>query len=447
MGSKKIFLVISICFCHIILVGCMNKATFSTPSCKVSSGEKVTFFIVSDPHYISKNTYNEDEAFENFCCSNDGKLLNYANEIIDTLVWEVENKRPDFLIISGDLTCNGERESHLDFSNKLSIIEEQGTCVFVIPGNHDIENPWASNYIGKEPCKTESISMQEFTEIYNSFGYNESISRDENSLSYLVTPSEDLWLLMIDSTKKDKTKSSGTPERGGMLSSKTLKWIEQCSALAKENNACLIASMHHNLLPHNSVINKDYVIDNSQEVLEVFRKLGIEVVLTGHIHLQSIKSHVLDDSKLYDIATGSILAYPNLYGELKYCLDNGFEYNAHKIDVENWALKYKVKDNNLTNFLEYSRNYFENKSYEKYYNIIVEKLAEPEKQEFNSMAQLVAKLNVEYFNGFRNNTLISTINDKEYYTLIDTLPDWIKSYILSMSENEFSDNNKLFISK
>ncbi len=423
MVSKKKLLFLSISLLLMILTGCGKKPTFSSPCYEITCGEEVNFFIVSDPHFISRKTYDHNEAFENFCCTNDGKLLSYADEIMDTLIWEVKNKRPDFLIVSGDLSCNGEKESHLDFAEKLANIEKQGTSVYVIPGNHDIENPWSRNYIGKEPCKTESITAEEFAEIYGAFGYDEAISRDEQSLSYLVTPSEELWLIMLDSTKKNDSRLSNAPEISGMISSKTIKWIEECSAIAKENNAQLIASMHHSLLPHNPLINKGYVIDNSQEVVEVFQKLGIEIVLTGHIHLQSIKSHVADDYRLYDIATGSLLAYPNLYGELRYCSNSGFEYNTQRINVENWAKNNNIIDENLVNFDQYSQNLFKDKSYDKYYSTIVEKLNNADIDNYETMARTVAKLNLGYFKGLRNDELFSTVNITEYNMLMSSLPD------------------------
>ncbi len=37
---------------------------------------------------------------------------------------------------------------------------------FVIPGNHDIENPWARNYVGDELIKIDSITNDEFRDIY-----------------------------------------------------------------------------------------------------------------------------------------------------------------------------------------------------------------------------------------------------------------------------------------
>ena len=44
------------------------------------------------------------------------------------------------LILSGDLTNNGEKESHIDIAEKLKEIEKNGTAVYVIPGNHEGEN-------------------------------------------------------------------------------------------------------------------------------------------------------------------------------------------------------------------------------------------------------------------------------------------------------------------
>lgn len=445
MSEKRILLTVLIALCLISLTGCVKKPTFSSPCCKIPSGHEATFMIVSDPHYLSRSTYDENEAFNDFCCTADGKLIIYTEEIIDTLIWEIENKKPDFLIISGDLTCNGEKESHLDFAKKLEKIEIQGTCVFVIPGNHDIENPWARNYFGKESIITESITDEEFYEIYHSFGYMEAISKDEHSLSYLLTPSEDVWLLMLDSTKKNKGKPLDIPEKGGAIPSKTLNWIEECAKLAKENNARLIASMHHSLLEHNSVINKDYVIDNKDEVLKLFKKLGIEIVLTGHIHLQSINSYEEGDYRLYDIATGSILAYPNVYGELKHIPGYGFEYKSYKIDVEGWSKENNIKDDNLLNFKMYSKEYFKEKSYEKYYKVLKEKLDYDNEESYEALADSVAKMNVEYFQGQRNDVLKKAIKATEYQRLMESLPDCLKAYILSMGDCQFTDNNTLLI--
>ena len=86
---------------------------------KISTGKEITFFIAADPHHLSKSTYTEGKAFEWFLNSGDGKLLTYTDEIIDAFILDIKVKKPDVLIIPGDLTCNGERESHLEMVEKL----------------------------------------------------------------------------------------------------------------------------------------------------------------------------------------------------------------------------------------------------------------------------------------------------------------------------------------
>ena len=91
--------------------------------------------------------------------------------------------------LSGDLTNNGEKKSHQKLANLLGEIERSGkTKVLVIPGNHDIDNPWARSFEGDKQVLADSVSPKEFTKIYGDFGYKEAISRDKKTLSYLATP-------------------------------------------------------------------------------------------------------------------------------------------------------------------------------------------------------------------------------------------------------------------
>ena len=58
-----------------------------------------------------------------------------------------------------------------------------GVCVLVVPGNHDIDNSWARKYAGDELIKIDSISPEEFEDIYSAYGYKDAASRDPNSLA------------------------------------------------------------------------------------------------------------------------------------------------------------------------------------------------------------------------------------------------------------------------
>ena len=66
----------------------------------------------------------------------------------------------------------------------------------------------------------------------------------------MAAPAEDVWLLMLDSAKYKRNKVLNAPEMGGEISAKTFDWIKECANLAKENNAELIAVMHHSLMNH-----------------------------------------------------------------------------------------------------------------------------------------------------------------------------------------------------
>ena len=440
MKIKKMLFILMSLILTIALVGCIESFICGSIKCQIKSGEEITFFIASDPHYLSKETYDDGKAFENFLNTGDGKLLHYSGEIIDAFTRDIKNKNPDILIVSGDLTGNGERESHLEFAEKLKAIKRLGTCVFVIPGNHDIENPWARNYVGDELIKIDSITNDEFRDIYAPYGYKDALSRDKNSLSYLVTPSEDIWLLMLDSAKYKRNKVRDSPEMGGEIPAKTLEWIKECSNLAKENNAKLIAAMHHSLIDHSKLVNQDYTIENHKEAIKVFKDCEIEIVLTGHIHLQDIKFHKEEDKTIY----GKNFKTPNQYGVLKFLPDKGYDYRTNRIDMEGWAKENKIKDENLINFKEYSRNFFQRRSYDKYYDSLLE-ISKYSDEEMTAISETISVLNLNYFGGFRNDMLHDIFDTEGFKLLQASAPNFIRDYALSMFNDQKTDNNKLFI--
>lgn len=444
MKLKGIFLIFLSLILLLGLTGCTNDFPCGILNCKIKSGQEIDLFIAADPHHLSKKLYDDGQAFETFLTTGDGKLLQYSEEIIDAFSMDVENKNPDIVIFPGDLTANGEKESHLEFANMLNTIQNSGTHVFVIPGNHDIENPWARNYIGDKLIKVDSISSEEFEEIYGPYGYNNSLSRDPNSLSYLATPSEDIWLLMLDSAKYSRNKVLDGPEMGGALSSKTLDWIKQCGQLADENDAKLIAIAHHSLLDHSDIVNEDYTIENNEEVIKTLQDCHVEIMLTGHIHLQDIKYHTQDDKTIYDIASSCLIAHPNQYGTLKFVPDKGYYYRTNRVDMDRWVKANNIKDKNLVNLKEYSREFFKKRSYDRYYYSLLE-ISKYSDAEMKAISETIASLNSDYFCGFRNDALHHIFNTEGFKLLQDSAPNSIRDYALSMFNDEKTDNNKLFI--
>ncbi|HHY90215.1 MAG TPA: metallophosphoesterase, partial [Clostridiales bacterium] len=249
MDICKTILILVFCFLSISLSGCnVNQPTSSAEA--YPPDEEITFFIASDIHYLDPSLTDGKEAFQSFLSSGDAKHLDDIDLILDAFINDIEEEKPDILIVCGDLTNNGEKESHRALAKKLKTIEETGTSVYIVPGNHDIFNPWARCFESTAQYPVDTICDKGFREIYGDFGYNEAISSDEHTLSYLVAPSETLWLLMLDSNKYKNNMESNCPNADGAIHSKTIPWIKKCLKMAEKNNARVIAVMHHSLLNH-----------------------------------------------------------------------------------------------------------------------------------------------------------------------------------------------------
>lgn len=92
--------------------------------------------VATDIHYLSPSLNDHGACFEKTILNGDGKALAYIDELTDALVEQVIREKPAALILSGDLTLNGEKQSHLDLAQKLRSITDCGIPVLVLPGNH-----------------------------------------------------------------------------------------------------------------------------------------------------------------------------------------------------------------------------------------------------------------------------------------------------------------------
>lgn len=409
---------------------------------KYDKDEEVDIYIASDIHYLSNKINDHKEAFKKYYNSGDGKQLNYSDEITSAFLDEVYIEKPEVLVLSGDLTNNGELQSHEDFVKKLKVIEENGTNIYVIPGNHDIENPHARGFKEDKQYKVDSISKNEFEELYGEFGYNEAVYKDKNTLSYLATPSEGVWLLMIDTSQYDNNKRLGYPQADGVVEADTLKWIEESLQLANENNAKVIPVMHHNLISHNEVINEGYTLNNNEEVKSLFGRYGVELDLTGHIHIQNIGSTIVDNKKIYEIATNSLAVYPNQYGTLKYTPSIGYNYKTNEINVEKWAQENNSINSELLQFEKYSEEFFTNLyRAQGLKELEGSKFDEGERRE---LADVSAKLSLYYFKG-KSNEIITEIRKTKGYELWEKESGFKKDYLFTILNNLNEENNELFI--
>ncbi|MBK5242254.1 metallophosphoesterase [Clostridium sp.] len=395
--KKKYIFIIFIMFLF-ILGGCGYSTNDLKSQNKIKSGKDITFYITTDIHYLSKDLTDNGEAFNKFVSTGSGKQIAYIDKILNAFTYEVKNKKPDILIISGDLTTNGEKKSHVDIANKFKDIEKTGTSVYVIPGNHDVLNPWARGFKGEKQYITDSVSDKDFSKIYSEFGYEEAILRDKNTLSYLAMPSEDVWLLMLDTNQYKNNSAIGFPQADGQITQETFDWIKKCSALAKEKGAKIITVMHHNLLNHSDVIQDGYTVNDNKEVIDAFQSSNLDLVLSGHIHIQDISSYKKD------------------------------------------------ADKNINNFSEYTKGFFGKLAYDMAYKQLI-KEKKYSKDEINLMSETMRILNLRYFSGLENLNSKDVINSEGFKLWSDSHEGFLKRYIMSIVEDKDTDDNVLEYNK
>ncbi|MBC2301383.1 metallophosphoesterase [Listeria welshimeri] len=333
----------------------------------IEKDQDLSIIETTDVHYFAPSLTDNGAAFKQYVAAGDGKQLAYSDEITDAFLEDVEAKKTDVLIISGDLTNNGEKTSHEELAKKLAQVEKAGTQVFVVPGNHDINNPWARKFEKDKQLPTDTITPTDFSKIYGDFGYKDAISSDDFSLSYLAAPSSKVWLLMLDTAIYKTNMQQGTPTTEGGLTTGTLDWVRECSALAEKNGAKLIPVMHHNLTNHSDVIQRGFTINYNQQVIDTLTAGNMEFSLSGHIHTQNIRTAKSTDGKeITDIVTNALSVYPHKYGNITYSAKNkNFTYQSQKLDIESWAKEHGKTDKNLLNFDKFDYDTFYNSGYDK----------------------------------------------------------------------------------
>lgn len=350
------------------LFGCSSASNKTEKiTAPIEKDQDLSIIETTDVHYFAPSLTDNGAAFKQYVAAGDGKQLAYSDEITDAFLEDVEAKKTDVLIISGDLTNNGEKTSHEELAKKLAQVEKAGTQVFVVPGNHDINNPWARKFEKDKQLPTDTITPTDFSKIYGDFGYKDAISSDDFSLSYLAAPSSKVWLLMLDTAIYKTNMQQGTPTTEGGLTTGTLDWVKECSALAKKNGAKLIPVMHHNLTNHSDVIQRGFTINYNQQVIDTLTAGNMEFSLSGHIHTQNIRTAKSTDGKeITDIVTNALSVYPHKYGNITYSAKNkNFTYQSQKLDIESWAKEHGKTDKNLLNFDQFDYDTFYNSGYDK----------------------------------------------------------------------------------
>jgi 3',5'-cyclic AMP phosphodiesterase CpdA len=275
------------------------------------------FIIISDLHLYDLSLGTEGKAFEDYLAEG-RKLLRESVEIMGTTVDAIRNEQAGFVLLPGDLTKDGELVSHELAARYLGEIEAAGKKVYVVPGNHDINNGYAFKFVGDSIERVPSVTPMEFAQIYSQFGYAEALYRDSASLSYMAEPVPGLWLLALDSCRYAENMEDEKPITDGKFNAETMEWIEDMLGRAMRENKAIIVMLHHGIVEHYAGQEKnygEYIVDDFPAISKLLAMYNARLVFTGHYHAQDItlESYPKAHKFIYDIETGSLVTYPNPY--------------------------------------------------------------------------------------------------------------------------------------
>ena len=166
----------------------------------------------------------------------------FLPHLLERAITEVNELRPDVVVISGDLTSNGFKEEYALAREYLNGIECQ--AMVVIPGNHDSRN----------------VGYVHFEDLFG----------DRNSVLRI----DGVTIVAVDSTEPDLD--------NGQIGRGRYRWIEEQFADPAELR---IFVLHHHLLPVPGTGRERNIVNDAGDAIETLQRAGVDLVLSGHKHV------------------------------------------------------------------------------------------------------------------------------------------------------------------
>jgi hypothetical protein len=107
----------------------------------------------------------------------------------------------------------------------------------------------------------------------------------------------------------------------GAVDTEQLEWLRH--VLTQYRRDRILVMIHHNVVEHlpgqaQHPLGRRYMLSNASHLLSVLQEFGVQLVFTGHLHVQDIAAST---HGIYDITTGSLVSYPHPYRVLHFHTD------------------------------------------------------------------------------------------------------------------------------
>lgn len=268
------------------------------------------FAVVSDLHIALPHTiWDHPSRFH---------MVEVSIPALEIVLRHLEQLELDFLLLPGDLTQHGEPENHTWLQQRLAQLPFP---VYVVPGNHDVPNLLPNG---------QSIGWAQFPHYYRKFGYE-----NPERLYYTTELLPGVRLIALNSNQFNQE-----GKQVGRLDDVQLEWLQQ--VLAASTDEQVLVMVHHNVVEHlpgqsRHALGRRYMLENAPELLKILRSAGVQLVFTGHLHVQDVAYQ----AGVYDITTGSLVSYPHPYRVVNFRSDRlgrkWLQIESHRVQsVPGW---------------------------------------------------------------------------------------------------------------
>ena len=286
----------------------------------------IKFYLLTDTHYFEKSLGAEGKAFENYM-SREQYFMKESGTIVESVFNKIaDDKDTDIVIIPGDLTKNGEKESHKSFIKQLYKLKESGKKIYVITAGHDY-NEHSFAFKNDKRIEVEGTDFADLYDMYYDFGYSEALAFDKRTHSYIAQIADGVRMLAINCDSYQNPK--------GTMDDELISWAKIQLNKAKEDGCTVFAICHYPIIPSLPVFDLvgDAKIKEWRKVASFLADNGVELILTGHMHIQSINEFFSESgNRLIDICTSCLVGSPAKYR--KITVDENSVIKAESITVE-----------------------------------------------------------------------------------------------------------------
>jgi Icc protein len=233
----------------------------------------------------------------------------FLPHLLERAISEVNELRPDVVVVSGDLTSNGFKDEYALARAYLDRLDCES--IVVIPGNHDSRN----------------VGYVHFDELFG----------ERNSVLRLAG----VTIVAVDSTEPDLD--------NGQIGRGRYRWIEEQFADPADLRVFVL---HHHLLPVPGTGRERNIVNDAGDTLEALQRARVDLVLAGHKHVPY--AWRLED--LFVVNAGTVSS-SRLRGNGRPC------YNVVEVDGTHVDVWRKYPFHGQERIIQFSA---ETKTYEKY---------------------------------------------------------------------------------